>query len=50
VTATLRMLAYGIPADLVDDNLAMDESMAIMCVKSGGNEMDNNSLYIYCII
>jgi hypothetical protein len=27
------MLAYGIPADLVDDNLAMSESTAIMCVK-----------------
>ena len=33
VTAALRMLAYGIPADLVDDHLAMDESQAIMCVK-----------------
>jgi hypothetical protein len=33
VTAALRMLAYGIPADLVDDNLAMGERMAIMCVK-----------------
>ena len=33
VTATLRMLAYGISADLVDDNLAMGESQAIMCVK-----------------
>jgi hypothetical protein len=28
------MLAYGIPADLVDDNLAMGDSRAIMCVKS----------------
>ena len=27
------MLAYGIPADLVDDHLAMGESQAIMCVK-----------------
>jgi hypothetical protein len=27
------MLAYGIPVDLVDDNLAMGESTAIMCVK-----------------
>jgi hypothetical protein len=27
------MLAYGIPADLVDDNLAMGESTTIMCVK-----------------
>jgi hypothetical protein len=26
VTADLRMLAYGIPADLVDDHLAMGES------------------------
>ena len=32
-TAALRMLAYGIPADLVDDHLAMGESQAIMCVK-----------------
>ena len=27
------MLAYGIPTDLVDDNLAMGESTAIKCVK-----------------
>ena len=27
------MLAYGIPADLVDDHMAMGESQAIMCVK-----------------
>ena len=27
------MLAYGIPADLVNDHLAMGESQAIMCVK-----------------
>ena len=33
MTAALRMLAYGIPADLVDDHLAMGESQAIMCVK-----------------
>ena len=33
VTAALRMLAYGIPADLVDDHLAMGESQAIICVK-----------------
>jgi hypothetical protein len=33
VTATLHMLAYGIPADLFDDHLAMGESTAIMCVK-----------------
>uniref|UniRef100_A0A452ZHD8 Uncharacterized protein n=1 Tax=Aegilops tauschii subsp. strangulata TaxID=200361 RepID=A0A452ZHD8_AEGTS len=33
VTAALRMLAYGIPADLIDDHLAMGESQAIMCVK-----------------
>jgi hypothetical protein len=26
VTAALRMLAYGIPADLIDDHLAMGES------------------------
>jgi hypothetical protein len=33
VTSTLRMMAYGIPADLVDDHLAMGESQAIKCVK-----------------
>ena len=33
ITAALRMLAYGIPADLIDDHLAMGESTAIMCVK-----------------
>jgi hypothetical protein len=32
LTAALRMLAYGIPADLVDDNLAMGECTTIMCV------------------
>jgi hypothetical protein len=29
----LRMLAYGIPTDHVDDQLAMGESQAIKCVK-----------------
>ena len=33
MTTALRILAYGIPADLVDDHLAMGESQAIMCVK-----------------
>jgi hypothetical protein len=33
VTAALRMLAYGILADLIDDHLAMGESTAIKCVK-----------------
>jgi hypothetical protein len=33
VTTALRMLSYGILADLIDDNLAMGESTAIMCVK-----------------
>jgi hypothetical protein len=33
VTAALRMLAYGIPTDLVDDHLAMGESTSILCVK-----------------
>jgi hypothetical protein len=33
VTTALRMFAYDIPADLVDDNLAMGDSTAIMCVK-----------------
>jgi hypothetical protein len=32
VTAALRMLAYGIPADLIHDHLAMGESTAIKCV------------------
>jgi hypothetical protein len=27
------MLAYGFPADLIDDHLAMGESLAIKCVK-----------------
>jgi hypothetical protein len=33
VTAALRMLAYGIPDDLIDDHLAMGESTSILCVK-----------------
>jgi hypothetical protein len=33
VTAALRMLAYRISADLVDDHLAMGESQVIECVK-----------------
>jgi hypothetical protein len=33
MTVALRMLAYDIPADLVDDQLAMGESQAIECVK-----------------
>jgi hypothetical protein len=33
VTDALCMLAYDIPANLVDDNLTMGESMAIVCVK-----------------
>ncbi|KAK1681124.1 hypothetical protein QYE76_041972 [Lolium multiflorum] len=33
VTAALRMLAYGIPADLIDDHLSMGESTSILCVK-----------------
>jgi hypothetical protein len=33
VTAALRMLAYGIPADLIDDHLAVRESTSILCVK-----------------
>jgi hypothetical protein len=33
VTTALRMLAYDIPADLVDDHLAMGESQTIKCVK-----------------
>jgi hypothetical protein len=33
VTATLQMLAYGIPTDLVDDHLAMSDIQAIKCAK-----------------
>jgi hypothetical protein len=33
VTAAIRIMAYGIPADLVDDHLAMGESTAIYCVR-----------------
>lgn len=33
VTAALRMMAYGIPADCIDDNLAMGESTSIFFVK-----------------
>jgi hypothetical protein len=33
VTPALRMLAYDIPADLVDNHLSMSESQAIECVK-----------------
>jgi hypothetical protein len=33
VTTALRMLAYGIPTYLIDANLVMGESTAIMCVK-----------------
>jgi hypothetical protein len=33
VIAALRMLAYMIAADLVDDHLAMGEIQAIKCVK-----------------
>jgi hypothetical protein len=33
VTASLHMMDSGIPADLVDDHLAMSESQNIKCVK-----------------
>ena len=33
VTAALRMMAYGVPADYIDDNLAMAESTSIFYVK-----------------
>lgn len=33
MTAALRIMAYGIPADLVDANIAMVESTAIYCLK-----------------
>jgi hypothetical protein len=33
VNIALHILAYCIPADLVDDNLAMGKHTAIMCVK-----------------
>ena len=32
VTAAIRMMAYGIPADLVDDHLATAESTTIFCL------------------
>jgi hypothetical protein len=34
VTAALGILAYGIPADIIDDNLAMGETMDIMCASA----------------
>lgn len=34
VTTALRMMAYGIAADLIDDNLAMGESTSIYFVKA----------------
>ena len=33
VTAALRMMAYGIPTDSIDDNLAMGETTSIFFVK-----------------
>jgi hypothetical protein len=33
VTATLRMMACGTPADLVDDNVAVGGTKSIKCVK-----------------
>jgi hypothetical protein len=33
VTAAIRLMAYGIPADLVDDHLAMAESTTIYCLR-----------------
>ena len=33
VTAALRIMAYGVPADYIDDNLAMAESTSIFYVK-----------------
>ena len=33
VIAALRMMAYGVPADYIDDNLAMARSTAIFYVK-----------------
>lgn len=32
-TVTLRMMAYGVPADYIDDNLAMAGSTSIFYVK-----------------
>jgi hypothetical protein len=34
VTAALRMLAYGRPADLIDDNLAIWVRARLLCVSS----------------
>ena len=33
MTTALRIMAYGIPADLVGDNIAMAESTAIYCLR-----------------
>jgi hypothetical protein len=41
MTTALCMLAYSIPSDLIDDNLAMGESTAIMCVKRFAVEIVN---------
>jgi hypothetical protein len=48
VTATLRMLAYGIPVDLIDDHLAMGESTSILCVKRSAVAIVNvfGSIYL----
>jgi hypothetical protein len=43
VTAALRMLAYGILADLIDDNLAMGERTDIMCVKRTTSLLEFNA-------
>lgn len=34
VTTALRMMAYGVPADLIDDNLAMGENTSIFYVRA----------------
>jgi hypothetical protein len=33
VTAAFRQLAYGVPADYVDESLRMGESTAILCLR-----------------
>lgn len=33
MTAAMRILCYGVPADLIDDHLAMGESKAIKCLR-----------------
>ena len=45
VTAALRMMAYGVPADYIDDNLAMAESTSIFHVK----ELAKVMVELFCV-